>query len=88
MENKEVNSYKLKIRFLNKAEQSRYPGMVLSEIRIYESDSKSVLLGIVEKISVNNEYSYTIEETTKKWDNYLKCYEIESIEVIEEGRDV
>ncbi|MGL4652651.1 hypothetical protein [Cetobacterium sp.] len=88
MDNKEVNSYRLKIRFINRTLQKECQSSFFRKSSFYESDSKSVLLGIIEKISISNEYSYTLEKTTKKWDDYLKCYEIQSIAIIEEGSNV
>lgn len=88
MDNKKIESYTLKVRFTNRIEQEEKSSSFFREKKIFESSDKADLLRIVEMISVNNELSYNIEKTTKKWDDYLKCYEIQSIEVIEEGSNV
>ncbi|MGL4998573.1 MAG: hypothetical protein ACRC5T_06340 [Cetobacterium sp.] len=51
----------------------------------FESDEKRKLLEIVDELSVTNSIKWRLCEVTKELDNRFNCYEITSIETIQEG---
>ncbi|MGL5426640.1 MAG: hypothetical protein ACRDAS_01890 [Cetobacterium sp.] len=51
----------------------------------FESDEKRKLLEIVDELSVTNSIKWKLCEVTKELDNRFNCYEIASIEIIQEG---